>query len=262
MSKQKATKETPAEKAESGENRTVSLPPPTDLAGWALIGGDNKLRRQAIRLLLAQNPRIACGELASIFGVGPDCITDDLSALRTAAGLAFREQDVAETIAEEIRMRKEIADASLEDASILSPHHPSRSRNRGIALKALDSRSEMLFRMGYYREVPKEHRILTEGDEKDDRQSSIQDEIWATISNPEQRKRALALEALLQSGTQEPGGPGERDDAGEVQDPAAHRETDGGTPRARRRRRGPTDSDDAAKAREVGAVQPLVPDVA
>ena len=249
MRKSTATKRTRSESSGSGGNLAVRLPGPEDVVGWALLGRDHQRRRLAIRLLLAQNPKIPCGDMAQLFGVHPDTITDDLSALRSAAGLAFRQQDVAEVVADEIRLCREVAESSLEDASILSPGNPSRSRHRMVALRAMDSRRDLLFRMGYYREVPKEFRILTEGTEKDDRQAAIQDEIWAAIGDPEKRRIAVQLEALLQESPPDPSGAGERHDAGEVSGPVAHRAPDGGVTRARSRKRGPTDRDDAPETR-------------
>lgn len=124
---------------------------------WATIGRDMKRRRELLRRLFAINPHLVQKELARQFQVDEDTIGNDMRVIRAASGERALDQ-VAE-VGETLEQLAQITQGALADVPQVQADSNTRAAHRNTALKALDQKVNVLFRLGYWAEAPKRHLL-------------------------------------------------------------------------------------------------------
>ena len=148
---------TPAEQAEGAEREGAKASDSSDSIrpeDWAAIGRDTKRRRELLSRLFAVNPRLVQKEIAKQFQVDEDTIGNDMRIIRAAAGERALNQvaEVGETLEQYARITKD----ALADAPQVQVDSNARAAHRNTALKALDQKVNVLFRLGYWQEAAKQ----------------------------------------------------------------------------------------------------------
>lgn len=129
---------------------------------WATIGRDTKRRRELLRRLFAINPNLVQKDLAAQFHVDDETISRDMKVIRAAAGERALDQ-VAE-VGETLEQLASITRDAMADAPQVQVDSNARAAHRNTALKALDQKVNVLFRLGYWAEAPKRHLLGQEPD--------------------------------------------------------------------------------------------------
>jgi len=124
---------------------------------WASIGRDTKRRRQLLARLFAINPNLVQKDLAVQFHVDDETISRDMKIIRAAAGERALDQ-VAE-VGETLEQLASITRDAMADAPQVQVDSTTRAAHRNTALKALDQKVNVLFRLGYWAEAPKRHLL-------------------------------------------------------------------------------------------------------
>ena len=144
--------EKPEGKVEGSESSATLTP-----EDWATIGRDTKRRRELLARMFAVNPHLVQERMAELFQVNRDTISDDMKIIRAAAGERALDQ-VAE-VGETLEQLASITRDAMADAPQVQVDSNARAAHRNTALKALDQKVNVLFRLGYWAEAPKRHLL-------------------------------------------------------------------------------------------------------
>lgn len=160
------------------EGGEVEELPDAVLVDFRIIGRNRQARRRAVRSCVIQSPRIGHRTLGRLFGVNKDTITNDLRAISSATLERVTSHDAAEEIGEAFNFYTYMRDLALKDLAQVKPGSNMRAAHFRNAIAAQERIDEVAFRLGLWREAPKE--LLIGGQAADPRKA-----IAATLSNQE-----------------------------------------------------------------------------
>jgi len=160
------------------EGTDVDDLPEAVLVDFRVIGRSRQARRRAVRSCVIQSPRIGHRVLGRLFGVNKDTITNDLRAISSATLERVTNHDAAEEIGEAFNFYTFMRDLALADMAQVKPGSNMRAAHFRNAITSQERIDEVAFRLGLWREAPKE--LIIGGQAADPRKA-----IAATLSNEE-----------------------------------------------------------------------------
>ncbi len=172
-----------------------------------------------LRRLFAINPHLVQRDLARKFEVDEETISRDMKVIRAAAGQ--RAEDQTAEVGETLEQIAQIVEGALGDVPRVQADSNARAAHRNTALKALEQKVNVLFRLGYWTEAAKRHLI---GEDPEHPLPPGVVNLRLILADDSERDKVadLALDPEEpRAGEDEPGGPGEGGEPGTLADGAA-----------------------------------------